>query len=73
MKEWFYIAYYDANSQYSEWEVAHKVSAHLRDHMDNYIKFSGTVKGGKAFKINRLSGKPTFTRPIVETGLPWSE
>lgn len=71
MKNWYFIAYYDREGKYVEWAIERVAPAFLSNTMDQYIKFSGSVVGGKAYRLSRVTGKPIFTKVEHQAGLPF--
>lgn len=72
MKAWFFIAYHNNAASYCEWEIANCDERFLEDKMHQYIKFSGSVTGGKAYRLSTTTGKPIFSTVTAEAGLPWA-
>ncbi|MGL5734962.1 MAG: hypothetical protein ACRCYS_08855 [Beijerinckiaceae bacterium] len=71
MKEHFFAAFHTASQTYCEWIILYCEERFVTQQLDHYIKFSGTVVGGKAYPLSKTSGKPIFTRMIAEAGVPF--
>lgn len=71
MKQWYYCTFTDAQGDFREWKIIRCKPEFLQDELDDYVKFSGTVKAGFGFLINERTGKPTFTKVVAQATLPF--
>lgn len=71
MKEWFFIAYNNVQLDYCEWEIVRIKHAFLKDKIKQYVKFSGIVVQGTAFRLSAETGKPIFSNIVATDRVPF--